>query len=333
MLIATGCNFQPSMGSNANASITPTLVGGMPVTQLATSKATTEVGMVTPSASQTPTPPAPSVSPTGPTGELSPTPCADYAAFVEDVTIRDNTLVMPGTGFVKIWRLQNAGTCIWDATYTTTFIGGERMEASSPVHLTTTVIPGATVDLAVDMVAPETPGTYQGFWKLIGRGGNYFGIGSRADAAFWVKIIVPALPTETGVATPTLTPTASATPRPTPEVAASGSASLELDMSLDLDTGELDPSSGSDASLLEPTPDAPSLVPADGAQMSRYGPPPDPPTPNRCQALNLTSDPIPLSSLSVQGLVCYRTTDGRLGYLRVKTLDDGLGISFVTWGP
>jgi hypothetical protein len=207
------------------------------------------------------------------------------------------------------------------------------MEASSPVHLTTTVMPGGTIDLAVDMVAPDQAGTYQGYWKLIGGGGNYFGIGSGADAAFWVKIVVPALPTETGLPPLTLTPTASATPRATPEVIASGSALLSLRSEIDLDSGELDPASGSDAALLEPTPGAPSIVPADGVQMSRYGPPPDPPPPGRCQALSLTADPIPLSSLSVQGLVCYKTTAGRLGYFRVKTLADGLGIDFVTWGP
>jgi hypothetical protein len=301
-------------------------------TQSASNKPSPSTATVSPFATHT-TPASPSASPAEPSSTVSPTPCTDLAAFVDDVTIRDNTLVIAGAAFVKVWRLENAGTCIWDSAYAAVFIGGDKMEASSPVHLTTTVPPGSTVDLAVDMVAPDQPGSYQGFWKLIGHSGEYFGIGSDADAAFWVKIVVPALPTETGVATPTLTPTATATPRATPEVAASGLASLTLDTSLDLDTGELDPESGSDASLIELPPDTPSLVPADGALMSRYGPPPDPPSPSRCQALNLTGDPIPLSSLSVQGLVCYRTTEGRLGYFRVMTLDDSLGIAFVTWGP
>jgi hypothetical protein len=333
MLIATGCNFQPYVLPGATASYTPIIAEETSVIPSATSGATTPNATATRGASGTSAPGALSATPASPSSEQSPTPCTDHAEFVEDVTIRDNTLVMPGAGFVKIWRLRNIGTCVWDPTYATVFIGGERLEASSPVHLTTTVIPGATVDVAVDLVAPETPGTYQGYWKLVSRGGNYFGLGAEADAAFWVKIVVPALPTETGVATPTPTPTATTTPKPTPETVASGSTTLELDMSLDLDTGQHDPTSGSDISLNAALPGPPSLVPAEGALVSRYGPPPDPPTPSRCQALNLSEEPIPLSSLSVQGLVCYRTSEGRLGYLRVRSLDDGLGLSFVTWGP
>jgi hypothetical protein len=332
VLIATGCNFQAYVQSEAGPATSATPGGVAVIAPTETIEASPPIGTNPPLASLTFTP-APSAPLAVPSGTLSPTPCTDFAAFVDDVTIRDNTLVVPGASFVKIWRLQNAGTCTWDPTYMAAFIGGERLEAASPVHLTTTVPPGATIDVAVDMEAPLTPGTYQGFWKLIGRAGRYFGIGSEAEAAFWVKIVVPALPTEAGAPTPTLTPTASATPKATPEVIASGPVSLTLNTSMDLDTGKIDPTSGSDASLVELTPGAPSLVPADGVQMSRYGPPPDPPSPSRCQALDLTGDPIPLSSLSVQGLVCYRTSAGRLGYFRVRSLDQGLGIEFVTWGP
>src|SRR4030067_714825 len=51
-------------------------------------------------------------------------PCSDRAFFVDDVTIRDNSLVMPGDPLVKIWRLRNDGTCTWDATYAAVFLGG-----------------------------------------------------------------------------------------------------------------------------------------------------------------------------------------------------------------
>lgn len=333
LAVLVGCNFRPPSTSNPGTSVTPTPDEIARATVLGDGTPASSTATVEPSATRASAPTSASASASGSPVGMTPGACTDEASFVDDVTFRDNTLILPGTAFVKIWRLQNTGTCTWDTGYAVGFIGGARMEAPSPVHLTTTVPPRSSVDLAVDMIAPQEPGTYQGFWKLIDRNGGYFGIGSDADVAFWVKVIVPSLPTETGVVAPTLTPTASATPRPTPEVIASGFASLAAEMNLDLDTGELNPPAGADVSFLGATPGPPAVAPTEGAQLSRYGPPPDPPSPARCQALNLSTTAIPLSSLSVQGLVCYRTGEGRLGYFRVKSLDDVLGLDFVTWGP
>jgi hypothetical protein len=332
-LVLSSCNAPSALAPVAGTAATSTSDRTRIAAQIETSASAALTQTPTPPSADTPTHPAPTISPTRSSAVSSTAPCSDRAAFVDDVTIRDNSLVMPGEAFVKIWRLQNTGTCIWDTTYAIAFIGGERMQASSPVALTTTVPPRSTVDLAADMVAPQQPGSYQGYWNMIGRDGDYFGIGADADVAFWVKIVVPAIPTETGMVAPSLTPTASATPKPTPEVVISGVVSIRLHQSLDLDGGHVDPPSGLDISLLESTPGSSALVPAEGAPLSRYGPPPDPPSPSRCQALTLSDDPIPLSSLSVQSLVCYRTTAGRLGYFRVKNLDDALTIEFVTWGP
>jgi hypothetical protein len=332
-LLSAGCNYSTSVGPDAGASPTPEVEGSRIASQIETSASVSLTRTTTPGSNPSPAQTGQPGTSTSSSPTLSATPCSDRAAFVEDVTIRDNTLVLPGQTFVKVWRLQNTGSCTWDTGYAAAFIGGERMEAASPVHLTTMVPPGSSVDLSVDLVAPQQPGSYQGFWKLVGKDGGYFGIGADADLAFWAKIVVPALPTETGVVSPSLTPTASATPKPTPVAVAAGLVALRPDDSLDLDSGEIDRPSGSDAVMLEPTPGAPALVPAAGAGMSRYGPPPDPPSPSRCQALNLTHDPIPLSSLSTQSIICYRTTADRFGYFRVKSLVEGLVIEFVTWGP
>lgn len=333
ILLSSSCNYSATVGPLAGTSLTPEVDGSRIASQIETSAANSLAGTTTPASNPTSAHPIQPTAPTGSSPALSATPCSDHATFVDDVTIRDNSLVLPGETFVKAWRLQNSGTCLWDTGYAVAFIGGERMEATSPVNLTRVVPPGSTVDLAVDLVAPQQPGSYQGYWKLVGLDGNYFGIGTNADLAFWVKIIVPALPTETGVVAPSVTPTASATPKPTPVAVAAGLVSLKIDETLDLDSGEIDRPSGSDAAMLEPTPGAPALIPAAGAGMSRYGPPPDPPSPSRCQALDLTSDPIPLSSLSTQSIICYRTTADRFGYFRVKSLVEGLVIEFVTWGP
>jgi hypothetical protein len=152
-------------------------------------------------------------------------PCQNQASFVDDVTIPDNTKMQPDEDFVKIWRLQNAGDCSWTPAYLLAFIGGQMIGAPESVPLSTHVAPGETVDLAVDMEAPDLPGTYQGYWKLRSPDGAYFGIGPQGDQSFWVKIVVPAPPTAEVSATsaPTDTPTtiASASPSATATATAS----------------------------------------------------------------------------------------------------------------
>lgn len=169
-----------------------------------------------------------SPSPTSPATPTSGTPeaaCENKASFIDDVTIRDNAEIDPETDFVKIWRLRNDGSCTWTPAYLLTFFGGQRLEAPSTVTLSGPVAPGETVDLAVDMQAPEDAGTYQGFWKLRSPDGRFFGIGPQGDQSFWVKIVVPAPPTEetAASATPSVTPTPSPT---TPAVTATSTATV-----------------------------------------------------------------------------------------------------------
>lgn len=154
--------------------------------------------------------PAPQSSETGTTAVLT---CDHRAAFVDDVTVRDNTRFDPGESFVKVWRLRNSSECTWTPGYLLTFFGGNRLGASSTVPLSQDVPPGEDVDLAVDMRAPSSPGTYQGFWKMRSPEGEFFGIGPQGDQSFWVKIQVPAPPT--AEASPSDTPTATPTPSAT----------------------------------------------------------------------------------------------------------------------
>src|SRR5438045_1174098 len=43
--------------------------------------------------------------------------CTPNAEFEADVTLPDNTAVMPGAVFTKTWRMHNSGTCDWNASY------------------------------------------------------------------------------------------------------------------------------------------------------------------------------------------------------------------------
>ncbi len=145
-----------------------------------------------PTATSTPAPTAtPTPAPTA-TSLVTPTSaaCTDLAKFVEDVTVPDDTEMLPGQEFVKTWRLQNVGTCTWTNKYSMVFVNGDQMNATTPLPLPGSVAPNATVDLSVTLKAPGTTGSYRGDWKLKNAGGVVFGLGNNAADTYFVVIKV-----------------------------------------------------------------------------------------------------------------------------------------------
>lgn len=114
-----------------------------------------------------------------------------WAQFVADVTIPDGTNFAPNTAFKKTWRLKNIGTCAWNSNdVSLIFDSGERMNAPASLAIPTTVNPGQTVDITVDMTSPANAGHYFGYWKFKSNAGGNFGIGSTMNKSFWVEIRV-----------------------------------------------------------------------------------------------------------------------------------------------
>ena len=115
----------------------------------------------------------------------------NWAQFVADVTIPDGTSFAPNTAFKKTWRLKNIGTCAWNSNdVSLIFDSGEKMGAPASLALPTTVNPGQTVDITVDMTSPAAAGHYFGYWKFKSNSGGTFGIGTTAQKSFWVEINV-----------------------------------------------------------------------------------------------------------------------------------------------
>lgn len=137
------------------------------------------------------------------TATNTPIPC-NQAKFIKDVSIPDGTKIQVGAGFTKTWRLRNTGSCTWNSSYQLIFDHGDQMNAPASQPLTGNVAPGQDVDISVNLVAPPSPGTYQGFFYLRDPNGVVFGV---STGAFWVKIkaINP---------TPTFTATLPALPPP-----------------------------------------------------------------------------------------------------------------------
>ncbi len=125
-----------------------------------------------------------------PTKSATPAPSAcDRAQFISDVTVPDGTTFQPNTTFSKTWRLKNVGTCTW-SNYSLIFDSGEKMGGPDSAVIPTTVAPGQTVDITINLTAPANAGTYRGYWKLKNGSGIPFGIGSAGTKSFWVEIKV-----------------------------------------------------------------------------------------------------------------------------------------------
>ncbi len=120
---------------------------------------------------------------------MSAVPC-DRAQFIADVTVPDNTVMAPGAGFTKTWRLQNSGSCTWGKGYSLAFHSGNSMGGPATVPLGISVAPGQTIDFSVNLQAPSSDGIYTGVWMLKNASGNFFGIGNAGNVAFWVKVVV-----------------------------------------------------------------------------------------------------------------------------------------------
>jgi hypothetical protein len=120
--------------------------------------------------------------------------CSYRATFVADITIPDNTVIAPGSAFVKTWRLRNDGTCTWGsngyALHALAFFGGDKLSGPDSVELPGEIPPGSTVDISVNLKAPANPGIYRSEWKLLNTQGPMLGVGAQGTRPLYVQIVV-----------------------------------------------------------------------------------------------------------------------------------------------
>ncbi|MEP0804919.1 MAG: hypothetical protein HRF47_05490, partial [Chloroflexota bacterium] len=114
----------------------------------------------------------------------------DAAAFVADVTYPDGSTVGRGQTFTKTWRIKNVGTCTWTTGYELVFVSGEKFGAKNAIALPASVGPGRSVDISVQLTAPNQEGRYRGEWKLRNASGVQFGFGSSGEATLYVDVKV-----------------------------------------------------------------------------------------------------------------------------------------------
>jgi len=298
-------------------------------TNTATSVSTASPTLITPTLPAT-------YTPNQPTNQSSPVSNCDLAAAGNpiDVTIPDDSQFQPGEAFTKVWRLQNAGTCTWDQSYALALFSGDGMGALSNIPLEGQVAPNETVDVSVDLIAPEAPGTYQGNWKLKNESGEWFGIGPSGGSAFWVRVIVGDATTLTPSGTeisPTLTTEPVATDAVNTNVLVSGPVSMLKGDKLDLDTKGID-NDYEDLMFYEEGDGQLFVAPFGASQFAEVGA--GPPTIEDCNSITLVSTPYKIANIASGTYFCYLTNEGHYGWLQAVSArrEEGeLNMQILTW--
>jgi hypothetical protein len=210
-LLMSGCG-----GSKAEA--TPTLSveavqtyavatfsGGLTQTALA---APTNTPTATSTVTPLPIATLANILPFATTSIANPTSSCNMMAYVNDVTIPDNTPMTPGQTFTKTWKIKNSGSCAWEAGYKFAFTGGDAMSGAT-YTLPQSVPANSVVDISVAMVAPSKTGSIRGNWRMSTAAGQFFG-----DEVYLVVLVGGTNTSAADAETATPEPTATETPIP-----------------------------------------------------------------------------------------------------------------------
>jgi hypothetical protein len=221
------------------------------------------------------------------------------------------------------------------------------MGAPSIIPLNEVVEPGESLDISVDMVAPQSAGTYQGNWKLRNPSHDWFGIGPNGTSQFWVRIVVvqppTVTPTPTTLTPPTLTPVpptptviTPTVPTPTititPTTQASSLVTLIPAYRLDLDSYQVNSGSGEDLSYETNDDGLHLLTPLGNVLVVVFGE--SKPGLADCQSASLKDKPIVIENLGQGNYVCYHTNLERYGWAHItnfNTDDYSLSLNIFTW--
>jgi len=99
----------------------------------------------------------------------------DNLEFIGDVTVPDGAVMTAGQEFIKTWKVKNTGSCTWTTGYNVINAEyGEKMSGQTTA-LAAEILPNTEAEISVTLKAPNTPGTYSGYWRLANNNGYPFG--------------------------------------------------------------------------------------------------------------------------------------------------------------
>jgi len=133
-------------------------------------------------------PPLPSDTPTASPPTETPRPtatqvCEDDLRFLEDLTIPDGTVALPGLPVDKRWLVENSGSCNWGEQYRLRLIEGPDLGAE-PEQALYPARAGTQSVIRILFTAPLEPGRYRSAWQAYSPLGEPFG------ELFYLEIVV-----------------------------------------------------------------------------------------------------------------------------------------------
>ncbi len=127
-----------------------------------------------------------------------PSGCINGAQFLEDVTIPDGSIFIPGEVFEKVWSVRNSGTCDWGPDHRLVSLGDAPLDGP-PESALFPARAGEVAEWRLSLRAPDFPGEVLARWQARGPDGVRFG-----DEVF--VLIFVELPTPTPTLAPSPTP-------------------------------------------------------------------------------------------------------------------------------
>jgi len=115
----------------------------------------------------------------------TPEACTDNLTFLNDLTVPDGSLVDPGEHIDKQWRVQNSGTCNWDARYRLKLLDGSLSLGAEPSQQLFPARAGSEAVIQILFIAPSASGLYRSTWMAYDPDGQPFG------NTIYIEFVVP----------------------------------------------------------------------------------------------------------------------------------------------
>lgn len=187
MLLISACGSAPDQEAAISTAVAQTVQAGDSLTEVAslptvTPQVTLSAATATGSAATPTTAPTLSSAPVDPN-------CAKAELVNENPP--DGVLLQPGEYFWKTWTLRNTGTCTWTPAYSLVFWNGDLMGGLTSYPLDDDIAPNEEKEISIYLKAPDTEGTFTGYWRLKSPWNADFGVGP-SDEPFYVHIMTSA---------------------------------------------------------------------------------------------------------------------------------------------